>query len=290
MSKTVLITGTSSGIGRAAATYFSNRGWNVLATMRRPEKEEELTKTSNTIVTQLDVQQPETIVSAIKTGIEKFGKIDALVNNAGYGEFGIFEASSTGQVSLQFEVNVFGVMNTIRELLPHFRERKEGMIINISSGAGRFTLPLLSLYAASKFALEGFSEALSFELSALNITVKIIEPGGTATNFNNVTAKNFANKQVPEGYEDFVSAAGKLFESMVNMELATAEEVAAVIYRAATDGTDTLRYPVGNEDFKNRVAARLTMPDQDYINSVKNGYVEFMPKDPKRVLAAQLNK
>ena len=198
------------------------------------------------------------------------------MKNAGYGEFGLFEAASEQQVRTQFEVNVFGVMNTIRAILPHFRERKEGMIINVSSGAGRFTLPLISLYAASKFALEGFSEALSFELDALNVRVKIIEPGGTATNFNKVSDEKFADKQPLQDYGQFVAAAGKMFESLRDMKLATAEEVAAVIYQAATDGTETLRYVVGNEDFKRRVAARLSMPDQEYVNSVKTGYKKFM--------------
>jgi short-subunit dehydrogenase len=279
MNKTILITGTSSGIGKAAAKYFSAKGCNVIATMRNPEKEQELTKIDNIYVTTLDVQKPETITSAIESGIAKFGKIDVLVNNAGYGEFGLFEATSEEQVITQFEVNVFGVMNTIRKILPHFREQKEGMIINISSGAGRFTLPLISLYAASKFALEGFSEALSFELSALNISVKIVEPGGTATNFSNVSNEKISTKRPLTEYDGFVAAAGKMFGSLRAMQLATAEQVAAVIYDAATDGTDTLRYVVGNEDFKERVAARLKMDDQEYVDSVKNNYLKFMEQD-----------
>jgi short-subunit dehydrogenase len=148
-------------------------------------------------------------------------------------------------------------MNTIRKILPHFREQKEGMIINISSGAGRFTLPLISLYAASKFALEGFSEALSFELSALNISVKIVEPGGTATNFSNVSNEKISTKRPLVEYDSFVAAAGKMFGSLRDMQLATAEQVAAVIYEATTDETDTLRYVVGNEDFKNRVGSEV---------------------------------
>jgi NADP-dependent 3-hydroxy acid dehydrogenase YdfG len=131
MNKTILITGTSSGIGKASALRFSNEGWNVIATMRSPEKETELTKRDNIFVTKLDVQQPDSIASAIESGIKKFGKIDVLLKNAGYGEFGIFESATEEQVRTQFEVNVFGVMNTIRIILPHFRERKEGMILNI---------------------------------------------------------------------------------------------------------------------------------------------------------------
>lgn len=276
MSKTILITGASSGIGKAAAQLFSEKGWNVIATMRQPAKEQELTSNGNILVTRLDVQQPETITSAIQAGIAKFGAIDVLVNNAGYGEFGIFESTSREQTLAQFEVNVFGVMDTTRAILPHFRERKAGAVINISSGAGRFTLPMISLYCASKFALEGFSEALSFELSALNISVKIVEPGGTSTNFIKVSGERAAAGKPIGDYDHFISAAGKLFDSMKNMQLKTAEEVAAVIYEAATDGKDTLRYIVGNEDFQNRINARLTMPDQQYLEAIKSGYLQFM--------------
>jgi NAD(P)-dependent dehydrogenase (short-subunit alcohol dehydrogenase family) len=276
MSKTILITGTSSGIGKATAKYFSAKGWNVIATMRQPEKEQELINHDNIFVVKLDVQQPATITAAIQSGIDKFGGIDVLVNNAGYGEFGIFEATAKEQVTTQFGVNVFGVMDTIRSILPHFRERKAGMIINISSGAGRFTLPMISLYSASKFALEGFSEALSFELSALNIGVKIVEPGGTTTNFSNVSAaKVAANSSIPD-YDPFATAAGKMFAGMQGMQLATVEEVADVIHEAVTDGTDTLRYIVGNEDFRSRITARQTLPDQDYIGEMKSAYLKFM--------------
>jgi short-subunit dehydrogenase len=241
MSKTVLITGASSGIGKASARLFSEKGWNVIATMRQPAKEQDLIHHHNILVTQLDVQQPGTIAAAIQAGIAKFGAIDVLVNNAGYGEFGIFESTPREQTLAQFEVNVIGVMDTIRAILPHFRERKAGAVINISSGAGRFTLPMISLYCASKFALEGFSEALSFELSALNISVKIVEPGGTTTNFMKVSGERAAAGKPIADYDDFVAAAGKMFDTMRDMQLKTAEEVADVIYEAATDGKDTLR-------------------------------------------------
>jgi short-subunit dehydrogenase len=167
-------------------------------------------------------------------------------------------------------------MDTIRTMLPHFRERKAGTIINISSGAGRFTLPMISLYCASKFALEGFSEALSFELSALNIGVKIVEPGGTSTNFINVSGERFSEKKAIPDYDPFIAAAGKMFDNMKGMQLATPEEVAAVIYEAATDNTDTLRYIVGNDDFKSRITARATMADKDYLGAIKNGYLKFI--------------
>ena len=277
MTRTVLITGASSGIGKAAALKFAEEGWNVVATMRSPEKEAELTQLDNVLVTKLDVQQTDTITSAIQRGIDRFGQINAVVNNAGYGQYGLFEALQPEQIQRQFDVNVFGVMNVIRVILPHFRQQKAGMILNISSGAGRFTLPMLSMYSASKFALEGFSEALSYELSALNISVKIIEPGGTHTNFNSVTGEQFAHDPALTDYTAFTEAAGQLFASMVAQQLATGEEVANTIFQAATDGTDTLRYVIGNENFMKRIANRQQMSDQDYVHSVREAFERFLP-------------
>lgn len=276
MNSTLLITGASSGIGKAAALKFSREGWNVIATMRNPENQPELNAPDNILVTRLDVQQPDSITEAIAAGIARFGRIDAVVNNAGYGQFGIFEAITPEQIQQQFDVNVFGVMNVTRAILPHFRQHKSGLFLNISSGAGQFTLPMISLYAASKFALEGFSESLFYELSALNIGVKIIEPGGTETNFNAVTSEQHAKTTDLADYNDFTQAAGKMFAGMVSAQLATADTVAETIYAAATDGTDTLRYVVGNDDFKRRITARKQMPDQEYVNFIRQGFTQFM--------------
>lgn len=277
MSKTVLITGASSGIGKAAAQKFAAEGWNVIATMRSPEKEEELRQRANVLVTQLDVQRPDTIEAAVQEGLNRFGQIDALVNNAGYGQNGIFEAMTREQIQQQFAVNVFGVMDVTRAVLPHFRQRKQGVILNISSGAGRFTLPMLSMYSASKFALEGFSEGLSHELLPLNIFVKIIEPGGTETNFSNVTREGFAYDPELNEYEPFRKAAGAMFANLTGQRLVTAQEVADVIYSAATDGTDTLRYAIGNADFNGRLTARATLPDQAYVAFIRQGFTRFLP-------------
>jgi NAD(P)-dependent dehydrogenase (short-subunit alcohol dehydrogenase family) len=276
MNKTILITGSSSGIGKAAALKFAREGWNVIATMRSPELEQQLTALPNVLVTQLDVQNSASIQKAVQDGLDRFGQIDAVINNAGYGQNGVFEAITPEQIQKQFEVNVFGVMNVTRALLPHFRQRKAGLILNISSGAGRFTLPMLSLYCASKFALEGFSEALSYELSSLNIVVKIIEPGGTETNFSNVTREEFAHNDTLTDYDAFVDAANTMFAGMVAARLVTADDVADAIYEAATDGTNTLRYAIGNDDFKKRILARQQMPDQEYIQFIKQGYTRFM--------------
>jgi NAD(P)-dependent dehydrogenase (short-subunit alcohol dehydrogenase family) len=277
MKKVILITGASSGIGKETAQHFAAKGWDVIATMRNPQKETELAKLNNVLVIKLDVQDNESIKTAIAAGIAHFGHIDVVVNNAGYGQMGIFEAATKHQITNQFEVNVFGVMDTIKAILPHFRKRREGMIVNISSGAGKFTLPMLSMYAASKFALEGFSEALSFELSALNIKVKIVEPGGTQTNFNQASADVFAHDASLTDYDAFLAAAGKMFDTMKQASI-TSIEVAEVIHQAITDGTDTLRYAIGNADFNERMKARQQMTDQEYIDFIKNGFVKYLPQ------------
>src|ERR1700754_3363976 len=192
MKKTVLITGASSGIGRAASLHFAKQGWNVMATMRHPEKETELGQLPNMLVTKLEVTDPASIKTAIEKGIAQFGQIDALVNNAGYGQQGLFEAISTAEIQAQFDVNVFGLMHVTRAILPHFRANKAGTIVNVSSGAGRFTVPLISIYSASKYAVEGFSEALAYELASQNIKVKLVEPGYVPTPFYEKAEKTFA--------------------------------------------------------------------------------------------------
>lgn len=153
MKKTVLITGASSGIGKAAAKCFAENGWNVIATMRAPETETELSALQSVLVTRLDVQDQPSIEQAIRAGIARFGKIDALINNAGFSVFGLFEAISREKVREQFDVNVFGVMGVTRAILPHFRENGGGLILNISSRGGIVGLPMNSMYCASKFAL-----------------------------------------------------------------------------------------------------------------------------------------
>ncbi|MEO1522144.1 MAG: SDR family oxidoreductase, partial [Cyanobacteria bacterium J06633_2] len=183
MGKTILITGSSSGIGKATAKYFQERGWNVIATMRSPEKEAELTQLDNILVTRLDVQDSASIMTAVEAGIARFGKIDVLLNNAGYGAYGLLEATPVEKIKRQFEVNVIGLLETTQAILPHFRANRDGMIINISSIGGKMTFPLGTLYHGSKFAVEGLSEALSFEMEAIGVKVKVVEPGMIRTDF-----------------------------------------------------------------------------------------------------------
>src|ERR1700712_6036438 len=184
MKKTVLITGASSGFGRAAVKLFDTSNWNVIATMRSPEKETELNKLSNVFISKLDVTDKLSIQKTVKEGIEKFGKIDVLVNNAGYGALGALEAATEEEVKRQFDVNLFGLIEVTKAVLPGMRQQKDGVIINVSSVGGRVTFPFSSLYHATKFAVEGLTESIQYELNPLGIRLKLIEPGGYKTEFS----------------------------------------------------------------------------------------------------------
>ena len=173
MKKTALITGTSTGIGRATALYFQQRGWNVVATMRTPAKETELGQLPGVALIALDVTKPDSIRQGLQAAIAKFGKLDAVVNNAGYALNGPFEAYTQEQIRRQFETNVFGLMEVCRQVLPHFRQNKAGVLVNVASMGGRLTFPLYSSYHSTKWAVEGFSESLHYELRPLGIAVKI---------------------------------------------------------------------------------------------------------------------
>lgn len=271
MNRTVLITGCSTGFGEATARLFASRGWNVVATMRRPEACASLAALGdNVLVTRLDVQDPASIDAAVAEGIARFGRIDVLVNNAGFGLFGVFEAAPRDKIQEQFDVNVFGVMDVTRALLPHFRANRAGTIINISSGAGVFTLPMISLYSASKFALEGFSEALSYELASLGIAVKIVEPGGvTKTGFGERSAAEAGHSAELPDYGPFLKGAMEIFAGLRAARAdSTSEEVAEVIFTAATDGTDQLRY-VATDDIKPLVRARRETSEAEYMGFMR---------------------
>jgi NAD(P)-dependent dehydrogenase (short-subunit alcohol dehydrogenase family) len=245
MTKTVFITGSSSGIGQATAEFFQQQGWNVAATMRNPEKAKGWINQANTIGLRLDVTDISSIRDALKEAVAKFGAIDVLVNNAGYGLVGPFEASTPEQVDRQISTNVTGLMNVTREIIPHFRERREGVIINVSSVGGRITFPLYSLYHATKWAVEGFSEALVFELQPFNIRIKIIEPGPIKTDFYD-RSMDVMTKSGLTAYDDFVGKAMP-FMQKAGATAPGPEVVAKTIFKAATDGSWRLRYPVNSK-------------------------------------------
>ena len=269
MSKTILITGASTGIGRATALLFQQKGWNVIATMRSPEKEEELNTLENVLVTALDVTKTDTIDSSIKKGVEQFGQIDVLLNNAGYGLMGTFESANRDQIRRQFDVNVFGLFDVTKAILPHFRSNKSGVIINISSIGGRMTFPLMPFYHATKWAVEGFSESLHYELEPLGIQVKVVEPGGVATDFGG-RSLDFQHDESLQDYNAFVSKMMETYQTAFSADtVSTPDLIADIIFKAATDQENTLRYRAG-ADAEQLLSARDQMDDSNFINMMKN--------------------
>ncbi len=243
MKNTVLITGTSSGIGRETVKYFSARGWNVAATMRTPQKETELQKLPGVKLYALDVTDEASIATAVSAAINDFGGINVLVNNAGYGAVGIFEAGTADQIRRQFDTNVFGVMNVTRAILPHFREKKNGTVINVTSMGGLITFPVYSVYHGTKWAVEGWAEALQYELRPFNIKVKNVEPGAIKTDFYD-RSQDLFTKDGLTAYKAYETAA--LGNSQKFGETAPGPEVVAkTIYKAANSSSFKLRYPAG---------------------------------------------
>jgi len=260
MKKTVLITGASSGFGKEAAKLFHTNNWNVIATMRSPEKETELTTLNDIFITKLDVTDKLSIQKAVAAGIEKFGKIDALVNNAGYGALGALEASTEEQVKQQFDVNLFGLIEVTKAVLPGMREQKSGTIINISSVGGRVTFPFSSLYHATKFAVEGLTESMQYELNPLGINLKIVEPGGYKTEFSGRSMDLFGANNL----DDYQTPFDKFITVLDHWPMSeNIGEVAEAIYEAATDGTEKLRYPVGH-DAAQLIETRKQMDDAEF--------------------------
>lgn len=267
---TILITGASSGFGKETAKLFQKNGWNVIATMRSPEKEQDLNELENILITKLDVLDADSINDAVQEGIAKFGRIDVLLNNAGYGLMGVFESATKEQIQNQYAVNVFGLMNVTQAVLPLMRASGQGTIINISSFGGVIALPFGSLYNSSKFAVEGFSEGLSHELSALNIAVKIIEPGGAATNFR--TGIEMIKNEIPVYNPIMGNFFGRYAKTTEHLAKPTAEDVAATIYEAATDQTKKLRYVVG-DDAQFYIDTKMKNSDEAFVEQMRDYFI-----------------
>ncbi|RYE24046.1 MAG: SDR family oxidoreductase [Sphingobacteriaceae bacterium] len=269
MKKTILITGASSGIGAATAQLFLSKGWNVIATMRNPEKETTLINSDQVLVTKLDVQDLTSIETAVNQGIQKFGRIDVLLNNAGYGAYGTLESFSREQIIRQFGTNVIGLLDVTKAVLPHFRMNKNGIIINISSIGGKMTFPLGTLYHGTKFAVEGISESLSFEVEQFGGKVKIVEPGAIATDFGG-RSLDFSNDERMAEYQPIVQ---KVMAGMPEFfkNASPASVVANVIYEAATDCKDQLRYTAGG-DAKAIITQRAGVDDATFIAGMKTQF------------------
>ena len=237
--KTVLITGCSSGYGLETARHFHAQGWNVVATMRTP-REDVLPRSERLRVLALDVTKPESIAAAL----EASGPIDVLVNNAGIGLFGAFEATAMATVREVFATNTFAVMAMTQAVLPQLRARRSGVVVNVTSSATLTPMPMVAVYTASKMAIEGFTASLALELEAFEVRVKLVEPGyGPTTRFTSNTGPRMEGL-IPEAYAPF---AQRIFASLAQGPAAvtTESDVAEVVWRAANDVSGQLRFPAG---------------------------------------------
>ncbi|MBN1799822.1 MAG: SDR family oxidoreductase [Spirochaetales bacterium] len=241
--KTIFITGASSGMGKAVATYAQKRGWQVAATMRSPQREKELAVLDNVKCFKLDVTKPESIKKAFDLAVKAFGKIDVVLNNAGYSLIGPFETTTVDDIKRQYDTNVFGLMNVVREILPHLRKNKGGTIINVASIGGRIGFPLYSLYNGSKFAVEGFSESLQHELRPLGIRVKIIEPGVIKTDFYGRSMAHTHKTGIAD-YDPYVQRTHQKMMAMGENGI-TPEKAAKKIYKAVKSKSWRMRYSIG---------------------------------------------
>jgi NAD(P)-dependent dehydrogenase (short-subunit alcohol dehydrogenase family) len=268
MGNTILITGASSGIGEATAHYFQQRGWNVVATMRSPSRDASLGALDRVLVTRLDVTDPGSITESVDAGIERFGAIDVLLNNAGYGAYGPLESFPMEKIRRQFDTNVIGLLEVTKAVLPHMRANGSGTIVNVSSIGGQMTFPLGTLYHGSKFAVEGLSEALHYELEPIGIKVRIVEPGMIATDFGGRSFDFSNDESIPE-YQETI---GKLFSVWGSPEQAGLrsgpEVVAEVVWSAVNDGGDTLRFRAGG-DAVELLDRRKAQDDATFIAGIK---------------------
>ena len=236
--KTVLITGSSSGYGLETARYFHAQGWNVVATMRKP-RVDLLPRSNRLRVQALDVTKPESIDAALAAS----GPIDVLVNNAGIGVVGAFEATPLAMAREIFETNTFGVMAMTQAVLPQFRARRSGVVVNVTSSTTLTPMPLAAVYTASKMAIEGFTGSLAFELEFFNVRVKLVEPGYCPTTRFTANGGDRMQGLIPEAYAPF---AQPIFAAFAQPAATTSEsDVAEAVYRAATDTSGQLRFPAG---------------------------------------------
>lgn len=268
--KTVLITGCSSGFGNLTAKVFARNNWNVVATMRSPDRDDDLRHLDGVLVTALDVTDPRSIARAVGEAIERFGSIDVLVNNAGFGGHTVFEQASDEAIRAMYETNVFGVMNVTRAVLPHMRRQKAGRVINVTSVVGLFGSPTVSIYCSSKFAVQGFTEALAFEYAPLNIQAKTVAPGAFPTTRFNDNVKD----DLTAGDSELVAHANRLREALrtaidrANAD-GTAQDpqiVADKIFECATTVTP-IHNPVG-ADAEALVNMMTGVPRQQFLDGI----------------------
>ena len=253
--KTIFITGASTGLGKATAKLFVANGWKVIATMRKPGNETELNLIDNITLLPLDV----TNLNQIKETTQKamaLGNIDVVFNNAGYGLIGPMETVTDEQLVKQLDTNVLGVIRVTQAFIPYFRKKQSGLFITTTSIGGLITFPLSSVYHATKWALEGWSESLAFELNQFGIGVKTVSPGGIKTDFVHRSLDTTSHP----AYDKLVE---KLYAHISEDDFSTAEQIANVVYEAATDSKDKLRYVAG-ADAQALYAQRIEVGDEAF--------------------------
>jgi NAD(P)-dependent dehydrogenase (short-subunit alcohol dehydrogenase family) len=246
--KTVLITGCSSGYGLATARHFHSQGWKVVATMRTP-REDILPRSEQLKVLALDVTRPESIAAAI----EASGPIDVLVNNAGIGVVGAFEATPMATTRELFETNTLGVIAMTQAVVPQFRERRSGVVVNVTSSVTLTPMPLAAVYTASKMAIEGFTASLALELEFFNVRAKLVEPGYCPDTRFTANGGTRMDGLVPEAYAPFAEPIFAAFAQP--SEVTTESDVAEAVYRAANDVSGQLRFPAGGDAVRLAMAA-----------------------------------
>jgi len=239
--KTIFITGASAGLGKATAKLFQTNGWKVIATMRSPKKEQELSKLPNVTLLPLDVTNVDQINATVKHALS-LGDIHVVFNNAGYSLVGPLEACTDDQIASQINTNLMGVLRVTKAFIPYFREKQDGLFITTTSVCGFSSNPLSCVYNATKWALEGWAESISYDLAQFNIRIKSVAPGGIKSNFSHVM-----DVASDPAYDDLFKKLNTLFNDGSLIEFTEPEAIAEVVYEAATDGKDQLRYQAGND-------------------------------------------
>jgi NAD(P)-dependent dehydrogenase (short-subunit alcohol dehydrogenase family) len=265
--QTIFITGSSSGLGRATAKLFSSKAWKVIATMRNPNKETELDKLAGVVLLPLDVTDSKQIKETVDKAVA-MGGVDVVFNNAGYGMAGPLEGLTDEQMVRMVDTNMMGAIRTTKAFLPYFREKGSGLFINTTSIGGLITVPFNSLYHATKWALEGWSESMAFELKQFGIGLKIVEPGGMKTDF---FTRSFDIGR-HQAYDKLVEKVMSVITDPGQMETySSPAQIAEVVYEAATDGKEQLRYVAG-EDAKATYAMRLQIGDEAFRKAMNQQF------------------
>jgi NAD(P)-dependent dehydrogenase (short-subunit alcohol dehydrogenase family) len=267
--QTIFITGASSGLGKATAQLFQSKGWRVIATMRNPKEETDLAQLKNIVLLPLDVTNLEQINATVKTVTENYA-VDVVMNNAGYGLIGPLEALSDEQISRQIDTNLMGVIRISKAFAPHFREKKSGVFLNITSSFGLMGFPTCSIYSATKFAVDGFSECMSYELAQFGIQVKIIAPGGIQTDF----AIRSMDGAQHDAYQQLTAEVSKGYSAEKIANYSKVHDIAGVVYEAATDGKNQLRYIAGNDAIA-LYQERMTIGPEAQVQQIKAMFTCF---------------